>query len=357
MKKAKLSNIRDNRVNVKRRKWLEYLLIWLVMLSLTGGQALILNEYFDLSEVPVSFILANIGYWALLSSVFCLIAWAIQRRTHDRPMLTLSEATKRVAEGDFSVHISPLRKDGKKDYVEVMFDDFNKMVEELASIEKLTSDFGVNVSHEIKTPLAVIQNYASALQKKGTTELQREEYTDTIISASQKLNALVSNVLKLSKLENKKINALPEKFDLTRQLSECALIFENLFEQKGINFSLTFEDKVIINSDQSILEMVWNNLISNALKFTDKGGTVFIHQTSEREIITVSISDTGCGMDENALEHIFDKFYQADASHSKEGNGLGLAIVHRAVTLLGGSISVISQVGKGSTFTVKINQN
>jgi signal transduction histidine kinase len=289
-----------------------------------------------------------------MTLIFCLATWVIRKRTYDKPILILSEAAKQVAEGDFSVHIDPIRKDGKKDYVEVMFDDFNKMVDELGGIEMLTSDFVSNVSHEIKTPLAVIQSYAMALQKAEAGPEQRREYTNTIISASQKLNVLVANILKLSKLENQRIQPSAEEYDLCRQLCDCALSFESLWEEKNITFSAEMDDKAVVFADKSLLEIVWNNLLSNALKFTEPGGMVSLRQSSDEDTITVAISDTGCGITEETLQRIFDKFYQGDTSHSSEGNGLGLALSLRATELAGGTILAKSEPGAGSVFTVQL---
>ena len=342
----------DSRINSKYPVWLEFLVIWGVLLCLTGGQALILSEYFDLRNVPVSFIFANIGYWGLMSLVFCIIVFTIRRNRFERPLKTLGDAARQVARGDFSVYIAPIRSDGKKDYVEVMFEDFNKMVEELGSIEMLTNDFVSNVSHEIKTPISIIQSYASALQKEQVTEQQRKEYTDTIITASEKLNALVVNILKLSKLENPKIIPTLEDYNLCNQLAECALAFEDLWESKSIIFTVDMDDTAIIRADKNMLEIVWNNLLSNALKFTPSGGKVSLIQTSDEDTVTVAVSDTGCGMDESTMHHIFDKFYQGDPSHSQEGNGLGLALALRVVELMGGQISAKSAPGEGSTLTV-----
>ncbi|MDR0812978.1 MAG: HAMP domain-containing histidine kinase [Oscillospiraceae bacterium] len=346
---------KDQRINAKRTAWAEYLIIWIVMLCLTGGQALILSEYSEiLNDIPLSFLFANIGYWGLITLVFCFITRYMRRRTWEKPMETLSTATKQVAEGDFSVFVRPIRKDGKKDYVEVMFDDFNKMVEELSTIETMKTDFISNVSHEIKTPLSVIQNYAFALQKADISPEQRQEYTDTIITATHRLNTLVANILKLSKLENQKIVPTFEEYNLCSQLAECALSFEELWESRGITFTAEMDDTAVIRADKSMLEIVWNNLLSNALKFTEPGGTVTLTQTSDEDTVTVSVTDTGCGMTEATLHRIFDKFYQGDTSRAGEGNGLGLALALRVVELLGGQISVRSEVGEGAAFTVKL---
>ncbi|MFR3030768.1 MAG: sensor histidine kinase, partial [Blautia sp.] len=113
-------------------------------------------------------------------------------------------------------------------------------------------------------------------------------------------------------------------------------------------------ERACVQADQELMELVWNNFLSNARKFTVPGGQIIIRQTSEQGWVRVSVSDTGCGMSEDTVKHIFDKFYQGDTSHSKEGNGLGMALVHRVIQLLDGEIQVVSEVGKGSVFSVKL---
>jgi light-regulated signal transduction histidine kinase (bacteriophytochrome) len=210
---------------------------------------------------------------------------------------------------------------GKKDFVEVMFDDFNTMAKELESIEMLKNDFIANVSHEIKTPLAVIQNYATTLQDDTLGPEERREYVKTIIASSQKLSALVSNILKLNKLENQKIEPAALPFDVSEQLRRCVLPFEELWERKNITIEATL-DEITVCYDESMLEIVWDNLISNAVKFTAPGGSISLTLKKLAGFAVVRISDSGCGMDEETQKHIFDKFYQGDSSHSREGNGI-----------------------------------
>ena len=293
-------------------------------------------------------------YWALVAVALTLYArWQI-KKTYEEPMHRLAKATAKVAQGDFSVYVPPLHTADKLDYLDVMILDFNTMVEELGSIETLKTDFFSNVSHEMKTPLAVIQNYAQLLQKENLTEEERLEYTDSILQSTRKLSSLITNILKLNKLEKQTIRPAPEQYDLCQQLCDCALQFEDAWEKKDLEFIAELEDRIIIQADPGLLELVWTNLLSNAVKFTPPGGTVTLTQTSDEKEVTVSVSDTGCGMDEKTLRHIYDKFYQGDTSHSTEGNGLGLALVQRILQLSEGTITVKSRVGQGSTFTVRL---
>ena len=220
----------------------------------------------------------------------------------------------------------------------------------------MKDDFIANVSHEIKTPLAVIRSYASALQRENLTESQRREYAQTIATASENLSALISNILKLNKLENQEIVPNAQPYDLTRQLSDCALYHEELWEKKNIDFDAQLEERVMILADESMLEIVFNNLIANAIKFTEPGGRVLLRQEKEGSDVVVTVSDTGCGMNDETIRHIFDKFYQGDTSHSREGNGLGLALAKRVLDISGGSISVSSAPGEGTEFVVRLRR-
>ena len=323
-----------------------------IMLLLVGIQTgIVVLPAFGAQHVVLQIVII-MAYWAMVALVFGLVTnWQI-KNGYDKPMRKLSSAVKKVAEGDFSVYVEPLHTADKYDYLDVMLTDFNVMVRELGSIETLKNDFVANVSHEIKTPLAVIKNYTAALKKTDLPPKLRAEYMDTIIQATDNLSVLVSNILRLNKLDNREIETSASEYDLCRQLCDCALRFESLWEEKDIDFSANLEEKATIFADRDMLEIVWNNLLSNALKFTGNGGKVTLSQTSEQDTVIVSVSDTGCGMDSETQKHIFDKFYQADTSHSAEGNGLGLALAFRVVEKLGGTLSVISAPHAGSTFTV-----
>lgn len=291
-------------------------------------------------------------YWGMIAVELALFARRKIRRTYEKPMHMLAEAAERVANGDFSVYVPTFHTSDKLDYLDIMILDFNKMVEELGSIETLKTDFVSNVSHEMKTPIAIIKNYAELLQMESLSEEQRKEYAKSVENAAARLSDLIGNILKLNKLENQRITPDIEVYNVCRQLCECILQFEEAWDEKKIDLETEIEDIAMIKADESLVELVWNNLLSNAIKFTESGGQVTVSQTSDEKQIRISISDTGCGMDRKSMEHIFDKFYQGDTSHSKEGNGLGLALVQRILELMDGEIQVASEEGKGSTFTV-----
>ena len=258
--------------------------------------------------------------------------------------------------GDFSVRIPSLRSADKMSGFDVIADYFNQMAEELSGTETLRTDFIANVSHELKTPLAVIQNYGTLLQQPSLSEEKRQEYAKAITNTSRRLANLITNILKMNKLETQQIYPKAETYELGEQLCECLLAFESAWEEKDLEIETDVEEEVLVDTDAELLSLVWNNLFSNAVKFTEPGGTISLSLKAEEEFAIVRVSDTGCGISSEVGKHIFEKSYQGDTSHAAQGNGLGLALVKRVIDIVGGDISVSSEVGKGSTFTVKLRR-
>lgn len=328
-----------------------YFCILLLMSGIHIGLLILMNRmaWNDVIQTVVPIL-----YWGSVSMGLTLFTKKKVKDTYEEPLHKLAKATDQVAKGDFSVYVPTIHTSDKYDYLDLMIVDFNKMVEELGSVETLKTEFFSNVSHEIKTPLAIIQNYAELLKDKNLSETQRQEYVQNIYDSVKRLSNLITNILKLNKLEKQTIAPNCVSYDLSAQLCQCILNFENLWDQKNIEIEADIEDQRIIDLDQELLELVWNNLISNAIKFTNQNGMISIKQYVENHYCIVSISDSGCGMDEMTQKHIFEKFYQGDTSHATQGNGLGLALVMRVIHLLNGTIEVESQLGTGSTFTVKL---
>ena len=354
MRRKKIAIEADPRIKNKIVTWREFALTYVVLLLLVGLQmGIIIAPIFERFNPFVQVIVVML-YWVAVTSSFLYITNRQIKERYDKPMRMLSDAAKNVAEGDFSVYLQPQNTPDKYDYIDVMFTDFNAMVKELGSIETLKNDFVSNVSHEIKTPLAIIKNYTTALKNNDISQNEKAEYINTIIHATDNLSTLVTNILRLNKLENQEIEVPAEQYDLCRQLSDCILSFTSLIDKKNINLVVDIEDKAMLTEDKNMLEIVWNNLLSNAIKFTDDGGTISIMQSSEENAVNISISDTGCGISPESIKHIFDKFYQENTSHSGEGNGLGLALSHRIIEKIGGTLSVVSKPSKGSTFSVNI---
>jgi len=349
---------KDSRITGRYTSFKEYIVLLFILAGFNGFHMWIYQTMYrnGIAEENISTVINILMvYVMVMAAIATLIIGLIRYRFFINPTRKLSEAAGKIAKGDFTIRIPSSRGGEKKNFIDVLYDDFNTMAEELASIETLKNDFIANVSHEIKTPLSVIQTYTIALQNKNISEEERGENIKTILEATQKLSALVTNILKLSKLENQEITRESKYFDLSEQLRRCALMFADNMERKNIQFEEDIDD-ISVCYDENLLEIVWNNLISNAVKFTDTGGVIHISlknvSASKQDFIHISVADTGCGINETAIKHIFDKFYQGDTSHSGSGNGLGLALVKKTVDLLGGTVTAESVPGKGSKFTV-----
>ena len=282
---------------------------------------------------------------------------ALRRRmTVDRPLKRITQALEKISQGDFTVRLNAKESDLYQSGFREICEGINHLATELGGVETLRSDFIASVSHELKTPLAAVSNYARLLQTPGLSEEKQAEYAQAISFTTHRLADLVSNILRLNKLENQQIFPESQVFDLTEQLARCILEQEAAWESKGLALDCQLQEGVRIEADPELLGLVWTNLLSNAIKFTPPGGTVSIRLTTDSGWASVVFSDTGCGMTPETGARIFEKFYQGDTAHATQGNGLGLALVKRVVDITGGVISVSSTPGRGSTFTVRLGR-
>lgn len=292
----------------------------------------------------------------LLTVIFVAIDAIRRRITVDKPSEEIQNTLSRMKQGDFDARVRLSGVINEENRFYDIAESVNSLGEELSGIETLRNDFISCVSHEMKTPLAVINNYGTLLQSENLTEEQRIEYAKGVTDATRRLSEMMTNILKLNRLENQQIYPDVSEFDLGEQLSECILQFESVWEQKNIEIDVNLAEDVKVKADAELLSLIWNNLLSNAFKFTDEGGKVTVTMSCDGEYAAVSVSDTGCGMSAEVGAHIFEKFYQGDSSRATQGNGLGLALVKRVVDIVGGEICVESTLGVGSEFTVRIKK-
>ena len=343
--------MRKNKGKSSRINWVG-VVSFFVLIAFIMQMAILCYDYITDKTSNVTLIAVLILIEIIILSAFCTLCdWVRRKIMIDRPTKKILDATEKIAKGNFSTKLKITHEYGKYNEYDLIMENLNKMASELQKNEVLKTDFISNVSHEIKTPLAVIQNYATLLQDGSIDEETRKNYTKTLISASKRLTDLITNILKLNKLENQTITDKAEPFNVTEALANNVVEFESLIENKNIQLNCDF-DEVVIFSSKTLLEIVWNNLISNAIKFTNEGGKIDISLKQVDNNVEIKVADTGCGISSEVGAKIFEKFYQGDTSHSTQGNGLGLALVKKVVDILGGEIHVKSKVDEGSTFTI-----
>lgn len=266
------------------------------------------------------------------------------------PIQNISNAFEELSRGNFDVRVS---ENERITEIREMTERFNAMAYDLSHIETLRTDFVANVSHEFKTPITAIEGYATLLQNKNLTPERHGRYVNKILDNSHRLTSLSGNVLMLSRLENQENISDKMEIRLDEQIRRCILMLENKWASRNIEFDMDLSRQIYYGSE-SLLEQVWINIIDNAVKYSPDGGCIHIMIEDRQDQTVVTIRDEGCGMSEEVRKHIFEKFYQGDTSHKMEGNGLGLALVKRIITLCRGEIQVDSTPDRGTSFTVSL---
>lgn len=335
-----------------------FLGIWWLLNALTFGIIMRImsnTDFFESElygfEIRLAFtkIRSATGLAFLFSAVVGTIIILFVVRRIVRPIKRISAASKEVANGNFEVEVAVK----SADEIGRLTSDFNLMVKELKNIDILRKDFVSNVSHEFKTPITSIKGFAKLIRDGQFTAKQLFEYSDIIVNESERLALLSSNLLKLSELDNTIIREQATSFSLDEQLRKTVLLLEPIWLNKEIDFDINLE-KIIIKADEHLLQEVWLNLILNAIKFSFQEGRIKINLYKANDNARVEVIDHGIGIAEEDKIRIFERFYKADKSRSKEGNGLGLVIVKKILDISNGNIYFDSTIGKGSTFIVEL---
>jgi len=345
----------NRHIEPRSRLWLYFALIVFAIMTVTA-----------IAMVVVAFWAFRLGLWKhngnpltpviFLLFISVLIGTSLSlfvARKILKPINNFSKAAREVANGNFDIQLDEISRIKE---IQELNRNFNLMIRELSNTETLRVDFVTNVSHEFKTPLATIEGYATLLQSDEISDVERRDYTKMIITSSQQLSILTGNILKLSKLAHQEVLLDKEVFRLDEQIREAILLLENKWSAKNIVMDINLF-KIKYTGKKDLLMQVWMNLIDNAIKFTPANGTINVNLAFKQEYLVITVSDSGCGMDEIVLRHIFDKFYQGDTARQSDGNGLGLALANRIVELSNGKIEVTSKVDSGSSFAVRLPNN
>lgn len=317
------------------------------ILALTVGEIVVavFQYYNNINHIADDGLLITMYIIPALSAVsVCAVLYINHRSLQTANKLI--EGLNKVAAGDYGAKIPYRRLDG----FNAVYENFNKMTDELKSVKTLREDFVHDFSHEFKTPIASINGFANLLLEGGLSDGERTQIISIIADESARLSRLSETVLTLSRLESQQFVGESRDFRLDTQLKDSIILLQREWEGKNIEIATSLEP-VKYNGDEHLLKQVWVNLLSNAIKFTPEGGRVQVTLSARGDRAVVKVSDNGIGIPGEALPRIFDKYYQAKPG---AGNGLGLAICQRICKLCGGSISVESTPGKGSTFTVEL---
>ena len=317
-------------------------LFFIVMSRVTFFNNMLINFFVETISMAISCIIIG-------TTISLITSGRIMRKIKN-----ISDGMAEISKGNFDVRVSETDKANMPSEFGELERSFNKMASDLEGIEMFRNDFINNFSHEFKTPIVSIRGFARQLQNPNLTDAEREEYISIIISESERLTKMSSNILLLTKLENQQIVSEKTSFSLDEQIRRCILLLEKDWGAKNIEFNLDGLEEAKYTFNEEMLSHVWMNLLSNAIKFSPDNGIIKIQLSLADGKIVCSISDHGAGMSEETVSRIFEKFYQGDKSHNGNGNGIGLNIVSRIVMLAGGEVKVFSREGEGSRFEVHL---
>lgn len=266
------------------------------------------------------------------------------------PLLTMEKATREIAKGKLDIKLN----EKSQDELGSLAGAINDLVADLKRMQGSRREFFANIAHELRTPLTYIEGYVKLLAETQESEEQKRQCIQIIVDETKRLKGLVDDLFELAQLEEGKIVLTLEWVDLA-EIIETSIEKVRLHAlNKGITISLTEEDVPILPLDGNRLQQVFINLLDNAIRYTNDG-SITVHLSDTPEFIAIEVKDTGIGIPAEELPYIFERFHRVEKSRSRHygGTGLGLAIVKKLVEIQGGEIEVMSQLGVGTTFTMK----
>jgi signal transduction histidine kinase len=308
----------------------------------------LVHDVFFVTDTYIAAAYETLGSLVIFTVILVPLNTVVYRR-RTREIRTLSEAIQQVAHGDYDTQIDC----NQKSQMTPIYEDFNKMCAELASVQILRNDFINSYSHEFKTPIASINGFSSLMLEKKLPDSERRQYLEIIEQESARLANLASNTILLSRISSQQIVSDMEQYDLSEQIRQCSIILSKLWLEKKIEFSGEFSEVQYLGNKE-LMQHLWLNLLGNSIKFTPIGGEISVTVSSNAQQLSVSFADTGEGIDEETRQHLFEPYYQGDSSRASQGLGLGLAIAKRIVELCGGAITVTSELSVGSNFIVTL---
>lgn len=300
--------------------------------------------------------ISNMGIWGfviinmvsiIIGSVLAFFASKIILK----PVNELIDGLGKLSQGDYFTRLYFNEKNG----MSKISDAFNSCAEELERTEIMRSDFINNFSHEFKTPISAINGLVKLLERDDLPKEKRKKYLAIIREETERLSTMTTNILTLTKIESQGILTQKENFYLSEQIRSCGLLLERKWQEKHLQLVFDFEEHKIVGNEE-MLKQVWLNLLDNAIKFAKMESEVLVRIKSNDEMLSVDVENEGVEIKDEDKERIFQKFYQAQKTFSKSGNGIGLSIVKHIVDLHNGTVNVESINGK-TVFTVILPKN
>ena len=317
------------------------------------------KEFEEVTQSLLGSYFLRLGLGASIATVLfagligLLVIWYLTKNLRE-----IIDTVRRFKEGDLKARI----ENSKNKDLSVLTETYNNMantivsnIEELRSVEALRRELIANVSHDLRTPLAITQGYVETLQikKDDLSKEEQDQYISVIAKSVDKLSGLIDQLFEYSKLEASQIEPQKEAFSIADLAYDVFEKYESLAIKHRIDLKLDIEEKLpLVFADISLVERVIQNLMDNALKFTSQGGEVLLTMKSDKEKVFISIQDTGIGIAEHELSQIFERYKKASntAKSEKEGAGLGLAIAKKIMEIHDSTIRVLSQPNEGTTF-------